>query len=537
MKKRILTVMLSIFMLGGVFAAAGCNQGRPGSHYNPRDPQSIKVVVADLGFGVEWANAIADAFESTHPGTSVEVEDTVLSSSLISQLEAGSQIGDVCMFNDGTLWSAWREGLFTQIDDVVNATPDGEDESVYDKTNNTLIEAYRVANGHFYSVPWINENVGLVYNVTSLEMLLDDNWELPKTTEELWALCQRITDAGGYGFVWNNAYLTTDIWQVQYNGLEVDEKYRYGYYLDETDGQWKMSSGQVECVVQNTGYRRALDQMEKLVQKYSHQYSNNMTHIYAQSTWAGIPYAGDEKRVVFMPNGDWTYNESLDYIIETQSEIGFFRYPVISDIVETLDLYQEGTTPFSQLSVEKKAQYDATLRTVIDYIDEGEVGECPVNISDSDLSRIREARQITGGKCQAQAFIPYNSAKVETAKEFLIFMASDMAIDIFSQNTYGYSPFISEEKIASMEFGVDFMDDVREVLGAAPLKHIFKYTDIRLAGYRYPVGIAFHENVKASGAERSWNYGLTRIRENWEDILKNSDKEAGQLWVEGSFAN
>lgn len=537
MKKRILTVMMALFMFGSVSTMAGCNQTRPGSQYNPLDPQSIRVVVSDLGFGTDWLNAIATAFENTHPGTTVTVDKTVLSSSLISQLEAGNQIGDVCMFNDDVLWSKWRDGLLVQLDDVVQATPDGEDKTIYEKTNKTLIDSYQVSNGHWYSVPWINENVGLVYNATSLEILLDDDWELPKTTEELWELCDRITEAGGYGFVWNNAYLSTDIWQAQYNGLANDEKYRLGYYLDETDEQWKMSSVQVECVEQNTGYIRALEQMEKIVQRYSHQYANNMTYIYAQATWAGIPYAGDEKRCVFMPNGDWTYNETLDYIIETQSEIGFFRYPVISDIVERLDLYEDGSTPYSQLSDTKKEQYDNILRTVIDYIDAGEVGDCPVNISVDDLDRIREARQITGGKCQAQAFIPYNSTKIDTAKEFLIFMASEMAVDIFSQSTYGYSPYISDEKLATVDYGIRFFNEVKDVLEAAPLKQIVKYTDIRSAGYWYPVRIAYHSDVKNIGAARAYQNGLTLIRQLWTDILHNADREAGQFWVDGSLAN
>ncbi len=555
MNKILKRTMVSVLAACSVLSAAACG-GRlggglgGGKKYNPADPKSLKVVVSNLGFGTDWAKAIAKAFERTHPGVTVTVEDTVLSSALLSQMEAGNNIGDVCMFNDDALWSKWRDGLLTEIDDVVNATPDGESKSVYEKMNKTLIDSYQVANGHFYSVPWVNENLGLVYNETSLDKLLGaGNWELPKTTNELWKMCDDVKTAGGYGFVWNAAYLDTSLWQAQYNGLEKNEKYAMGYYLDEADGQWKMSTGEATGVVngnsvkviessyQNVGAARAVKQMEKIVQKYSHRYAANMTHIYAQSCWAGIPYAGDSKPCVFMPNGDWTYNETLDYIIDTGCEIGFMRYPVISDIVETLELYEDGSTPYAQLSQEKQNTYDAQLRSVIDFIDEGETGTRPEGVSDDDLDRIREARQMMGGKCQTEAFIPKRSTKTDLAKEFLVFMASDMAIDIFSQNTYGFSPYISNEKMEMIDFGVKFFDDVQAVLKAAPLKVISKYTNIRQAGYYGAYEISYASSLKTYSAEVCMERGMVLLQEKWEHILKNADRKAGQLWVEGSFEN
>ena len=433
--------LLAIFVLCVPMTACGGNNERKQPVYDPQSSTSIKVVVKNLGFGVDWAYDIAEAFMETHPGTSVTVEKTVVSEALISQLEAGSNVGDICMFNDDALWNKWRTGMMVQIDDVLESTPDGEEKTVYEKTNRNMIDAYRVSDGHFYSVPWINENSGFVYNKTSLNTLLGNTWELPKTTEELWSLCERIKTAGGYGFVWNGAYVSADQWMAQYNGIEKTAKYLGGYYLDGTE--WKLSDN-AQCVEQNIGYLRALENLKRMVAEYSHQYAENMTHIYAQSAWAGIPYAGDSKLSVFMPNGDWTYNETKDYLDETQAEVGFMRVPVLSEIVETLDLYTDGSTAFKDLSTAKKSAYDAKLRAVIDWVDGGETGAKP-DVSDGDVAKIRAARQIIGGKSQAQAFIPSTSAtnKREIAKEFLTFMASDIAVGIFSAATYGFSPFIT----------------------------------------------------------------------------------------------
>lgn len=242
--------------------------------YDPLDPDQIKIVVSDLGFGTDQFFAIAEAFENTHPGKKVVVEETILSSAQISQLEAGSFIGDICMFNDDVLWKKWRSGIMTTLDDVVSAIPDGEDKTIEQKTDQTLIHAYQVSDGHYYSVPWINENSAYVYNETALNTLLgENNWELPKTTEELFELCERVKTAGGYGFVWNSAYFNTGVYPAQYSGAEAIRHYNQGEYWDETSQAWKLSDAEnVQCLAQNEGHLRAMKIIEKIGKEYSHQY-------------------------------------------------------------------------------------------------------------------------------------------------------------------------------------------------------------------------------------------------------------------------
>ena len=149
MKKTV--ALLCAAAMAFSFASCGGNDT-----YDPLDPDQIKLVVSDLGFGTDQFYAIAEAFETTHPGKKVEVEETVLSSALISQLEAGSFVGDICMFNDDALWRKWRSGIMTPLDDVLSSVPDGETLMVEEKCDPALIEAYEVSDGHYYSVPWIN---------------------------------------------------------------------------------------------------------------------------------------------------------------------------------------------------------------------------------------------------------------------------------------------------------------------------------------------------------------------------------------------
>ncbi len=520
--RKMVCALLAFAMAAPLAACAPTGREQP--KYDPKSPDSIKIIVSNLGFGVEFAYDIAEAFMTTHPGKSVTVESTVVASSFISQLDAGSNVGDICMFNDSVMWKKWRTGIMTQLDDVVASIPDGEEKTMGEKMNQTLIDSYVQADGHYYSVPWLNENSGYVYNKTSLNTLFGaGNWELPKTSNEMLNMCERVKEAGGYGFVWNSEYPGTEVFAAQYNGLEDDEMYRQGYY--RTGEEWKLSDN-AQCIEQNIGYLRALGFWEQVIKKYSHQYSQNMTHIYAQSAWAGLPYAGDTKLCVFMPNGDWTYSETKDYLDETQAEVGFMRSPILSDIVETMEFYGEGDTAFSKLSAAKKNEYDAVLRKIIDYIDGGETGTAPAYkgspVSADDIARIRSARRLIGSKCQAQAFIPSNSTKKELAKEFLVFMASDMGIDQFSKSTYGLSPFIGPENYDKVKFNVPFMQDVINELIAAPDKVITKYGAIWQSGYFLPKHTSIAQGMTVKTAQEFFDAEIVRFKEDWDIILQNA---------------
>ena len=509
------------------FSFTAC--GKQGEKYDPLDPDQIKIVVSNLGFGTDQFFAIAEAFENTHPGKTVVIEETILSSAQISQLEAGSFIGDICMFNDDVLWKKWRSGIMSKLDDVVTATPDGEEKTIEQKTDQTLIHSYKVSDGHYYSVPWINENSAYVYNETALNTLLGvDNWELPKTTQELFALCDRIKTAGGYGFVWNDAYFHTGVYPAQYSGAEAIMHYNQGDYWDETSQEWKLSDAQnVQCLSQNEGHLRAMKIIEKIGKEYSHKYCRNMTFIDAQASWAGIPYADDSKLSVFMPNGDWTYNETKDYLDDTGHVVGYMQCPVISDIVDTLSFYTHGDKPFYSLTNQEKATYDATLRAIIDYVD-GDTQTAPtyngVEVPEADIETVREARSLLTGKCQGQAFIPSNSDKKELAKEFLVFMASDMAVRLYSQKTNGLSPYVSETTFDEITFDSKFMNEVLDVISVTK-KEITLYSDVRTSGFYYPrTSYSQAFTGEKLTAEALLARDLTYFKDQWTTILKNAGK-------------
>ena len=311
---------------------------------------------------------------------------------------------------------------------------------------------------------------------------------------------------------------------AQYNGVETTTYYYEGKYFDETTQTWKLSDKEnVQCVSMNTGYLRSAEQIEKMIKQYSHKYSKNMTFIQAQAAFAGIGYSDDKKVSAFMPNGDWAYNETKDYFDSTGHVPGFMQMPVISDIVETLELYEDGATAFSTLSANKKEAYDTALRAIIDYVD-GDTQTAPqykgVAVSQNDIAKIREARAVVSGSAQDSMFIPSNSTKKDLAKEFIVFMASDMAVNIYSQNTYGLSPFVSETTFDEISFDVPFMQQVLDVVSVTN-SFVKPYNDLSLY---FPKSTSFDQGFSSGShtAKDIFDGDLKFYKEQWDTILKNA---------------
>ena len=139
------------------------------------------------------------------------------------------------------------------------------------------------------------------------------------------------------------------------------------------------------------------------------------------------------------------------------------------------------------------------------------------------MAIVREARSLLMGKSQAQAFIPSNSTKKELAKEFLVFMASDMAIQIYSQNTNGLSPYLDQEQYTSVSFDSKFMNEVTEVCSESQ-KAVYAYTDVKMSGYYLPHTTSYAQAFSGGSytARGLWEADIAYYKANWNTILKNA---------------
>lgn len=457
-----------------VLPAAAC-----GNEKRPRQ-EILTITVSNLGFGTAWLESIAAEFENVY-NVSVEISPTIKQADLLTQLEVGYQLDDLCMFAGvSAIWNTMRKGKFMQIDDVWNSTVDGEDKTIAEKALPEFVDAYKFQE-HYYSMPFITEMGGIAYNKTTLDKLYGaNNWVLPTTTEELNEISTDILAKGAYPFVWSNKEnscywgMTAEAWTAQYDGVKAYEGANRASYWDETENKFVLAATKevaLEKILSNKGRYYVYDIGYGYTRsEYSHQYSQSMNFAEAQLAFAGGGYANDKKLCVFSNNGNWLYEESQEDFIDRRQEIGFMKVPVISPLVEKLSFYNQADGNWDSLTAAQKTKYDKVLRAIVAYVD-GKTADKPAEIegyavTDADITRVAEARGAVYIKDQAHAFIPTNSKNPELAKKFLKFLASDYAGSIYQSVTHGFSPFYYSLD-ADNSFANGFDRDVAAMLNGA----------------------------------------------------------------------
>ncbi|MDR0831427.1 MAG: extracellular solute-binding protein, partial [Bacillales bacterium] len=129
-------------------------------------------------------------YESEHAGVHIEIESNPdLASEIPMRLANGSD--DDIFFSHGISWEkAAVQGQLERLDTLYEQVV--EDDVIFaDKVEKSLLSTASF-NNHYYKVPWTNGAGGIVYN----ELLFEKyGWEVPETYEELVTLCQTIYDA------------------------------------------------------------------------------------------------------------------------------------------------------------------------------------------------------------------------------------------------------------------------------------------------------------------------------------------------------
>lgn len=526
MKKLLKRIACFALAAVTVFPAAAC-----GGTNKPRE-DVLKITVSNLGFGTNWLYSIAEEFERAYD-VEVDVTSTVAHQSMLQQLEVGYQLDDLCFFAGvSDTWRLARQGKFMNIDDVWSTTIEGEDKTIAEKALPELADAYKFQD-HYYSMPFITELGGIAYNTTTLDTIFGkNNWTLPTTTVELENFCEEIKSKGAYPFVWSNKEnscywgASINVWQAQYDGAKTYEGYtRASYWDEETNAYVLADTVEVakEKILSNKGLLRAYEVGYKLVPSAtgnSHQYCSSMTFTEAQAAFASVPYANDQKLVVFQNNGSWLYEESQEDFIFKNQTIGFMDIPVISSLVEKLSFYTDGEASFESLAADKRASYDEALSAIVAYVD-GKTATKPTEIDghvivDADIERVREARGIVSIKDQAHVFIPYNAVNSDLAKKFLTFFASDYAGSVYQSVTHGFSPFYYKlDEDNTLANGFD--RDVERMLNEAT----------------YRVGTGGKYGFYLSGGAIELNAGLSAERLYAKYVDDNSKKSAaGDVWTD-----
>ena len=204
--RRIFAVVISLAMTAGI---VGC--GKSGKVDN--SDKTIEIFAYNAGYGIEWLNAVKDAFIKKNPEYKIVIKEQATADVLDTIIRSGPSANTYDLLLVSEVWNRYLDQgnrvvdgydfVLENLDDVYNSTVEGEDVTVGEKMfdfykNYYQYDVYDEETGettpHYFAMPWASGLCGLFYNKT----LFDANGlkTEPRTTDELLKYCETLKKNG-----------------------------------------------------------------------------------------------------------------------------------------------------------------------------------------------------------------------------------------------------------------------------------------------------------------------------------------------------
>lgn len=427
------TFALAAVSAFSVFGATGCKK-------NTDTTDTLVIEVAKLGYGTEWLKSIGKAW-SDETGNKVKIEEKIGSAgtdAIAEEINSLASQTDIFVYRTGEYAKKVYEGkithggesydcVFTDLTDVVRKPLSGENgATIESKLNSSVKDIYRI-NDKYYGLPWIDGVMGILRNVTLWNNLGLTDADIPLTTDELFATCEKIKMAAASNQKYQNVapfiYSGSDeyyssfmtAWFMQYEGKENGEKFLQG--LDPSG-----------TISQNIfGYEGQLEMfnvLEKLVKKsngYQHKDSEALSFTNMQGQFL-------LNQSVFCVNGAWIEIEMGSNYPDVNIE--FIKTPVISALAKKLSFYSESAT-----------DNDQKLSQIVKFVDQNASGYNgkPDFATENDVDIVRAARKINYNSQSGAHVLAASSysKKTDMIKSFVEFMYSDKGLIEYYKATNG----------------------------------------------------------------------------------------------------
>ena len=443
---RLLGLALCLVMVVS-FCACAKNENESEKAYSSR-PKKIEVVYYSAGYGKEWIDNNAKYYmDNVDKDTYVKITHTILAAEEGEKIRSGLSKADITLIPYALFRSS---DCLTDLTDMMDRNVYGETKKLREKIEASSLTFYNEG-GKYYQLPSGDSNgYQMAYNKTTLDSIFNgEPYTLPRTTDEMFEFGDILRQKDTY-FTVMALYDSTSyfkygmqVWMAQMLGFEARENL--------FDGRWLNSGGEYELQQDATflsdplieqAVKSTWDTSERLCNKsngYVHSDSNSMNFQQAQASVVGLGFGNNQRKVATIYNGPWLELEMKYLLDEAESVIGKqelreFALPMISDIITRTPSIND----------------DATLRQVIDVVDGVEGANLPAGVTDADYNIIYEARHMVGSVLLGNMTIPKTAQNPEGAKDFILYLASDVAQDIALKATGGlsvlpYGHFESEE--------------------------------------------------------------------------------------------
>lgn len=545
MKKIISSVFMVLLILSMTISFTAC---KPNKKSVSSDAKTLNLRVYKSGYGDDYIKALASSFTTNYAKEGYKVnivtsDSTIEGSIVTTEMTLGANNGiDIYVTGNvspSTLVNiSVAEGIdmmAADLTDVYNSKAikaDKTEESItileklksgysdYMKYNGNE-ESYK---GKFYGFAYRSSPCGIIVNQKLLESY---GLTIPKTTDELISsfdtISQKTSSTKVYPTAWAglNAstywYMVEDVWVAQYSGIQ-----KYRDFLDMTYSKDIKDSYKV---YEDKGWESSLGVLEKLLNlNYAPDKTISMDHSTAQHKFL----SGE---AVYMVNGAWLQNEMAANYLAQVKDMTMISTPVISDLGVKLAL--DGNKGSDA------AKCDKILSKMVGFIDEGRKtldiisavsSEFKVTLSESQVNEVFAARNIFyDWGCTDSVVVNASSKKLEIAKLFLRYMASDDGIGYF----YNYASALTPYKaIKEIDFKSSDSKFLKSVFAMAEKKDA-KYINRIPGGYRNEFNVNWfskYPDVEKMLAASKGTLSATDVmkselkyaKDNWAKILKEA---------------
>ena len=444
MKKTGIMLLIALLAITTTMPLVGCKTKVA------TDENTLEIYVGNFGYGTEWVEKAAEEFikedwvKEKYPDLKVPkpahnseqnfAADRILAGEVANTYDVlftttNANASIALSINDGS-------NYFENLNDVMDSEVPGEGVKLKDKMKrriyeNELIED-NAGNRAMYGVPWVDGYIGILINRTLIERDLGyeaGTFVMPRTTDELNELCEALKNAQEgkpnaekrpvFQFSSGIRYWDQTIhnWWAQYEGLEKYHNFYQGIYGNELSYRVYEQQGRLEAL-------EALQDLLWAPNGYLTADVNTVSFTTAQSRFM-------QGKGYMMPCGDFFENEmkSVAGELDEMFDIEFLQTPILSSLSDKLSCIGEGE--------------DEKLSELIKCVDEKKtLAEAQAEIAGltkADYDRITEARHVVGRIGGHIAYIPSYATAKEPAKDFLRYLATDKAIEIFVKSTGGCS--------------------------------------------------------------------------------------------------
>ena len=424
--KKGIALASALLMMG---MSAGCGVTDTGEN-------CLDVYCHKAGYGVEWCKDLLKEFvkqdwvKEKYPGVSYTFNSTDQDGYVKSKIEATNNNHFDLLFGfigdkpaDDSLLEELTQGVYKQNVPGENIKYENKIFSSYNDVNKYIDVSNLDAENRYFTTSWAGGMNGIFYNEDYLTAL---GFNVPRTTDELTAICNAIyenrtdgdnTDAyEGYAFIQAKGlaywvYMMPQ-WWAQYQGVSGYNDFWNGTYYGETSKEIFKQQGRLE----------SLKLFETYLEYDKHLDPQSMSESYTYKIAHGMFLRGQG---VFHVNGDWFEYEMKDKKAEIKEKEGIdysiklMRTPIVSALGTKL-----GIT-------------DAQLAATVDYVD-GVTSEAPAGVSANAIAAVREARGVVHSiGAYHSSYVPSYAKEKDLAQDFLLFMATDKAQDIYMNATGG----------------------------------------------------------------------------------------------------